>query len=305
MVALLFANNAVTLVPGPFRAVSAAAARKAAERSPKYRDLVAAWGWSSPLWTEGVIAGELLGESPTGDMRQIARRIDQDGSLEILRGLMRPELFDSETRFLELVGSDLLKGGPDPAITVPIAAAIDNFASRHGLFVARSQPTSVVQKAESKLAAEAVSIAVPAILQASGEQFVIVRDLLERELGDVRLALDAARESPSAAMTDACRRELNRAARAYADAFDREHEEIVSPASDDDERVIVGTVVISLSWLPFDAVLRSSVEAAGVLVGRRAAAQPAAGKLPAKSWCEGSSTVPSLTIRIMGSTKSR
>jgi hypothetical protein len=44
------------------------------------------------------------------------------------------------------VAADLLKGGPDPAITVPLAAGIDQFAMRHGAAVARSSPFSIARR---------------------------------------------------------------------------------------------------------------------------------------------------------------
>jgi hypothetical protein len=102
---------------------------------------------------------------------------------------------------------------------------------------------------------------------------------------------------------------LSGAARAYADAFEREHEEIVTPLAEDEERVVVGTVVVTGMDMPFDVVLRSSVEAAAALVGRKSLVGgnghggtrvDVGEKLPVRSWCEGDSTVSSLVVRVMG-----
>jgi hypothetical protein len=193
MASLLLAERVVTLVPGPFGTgaggAAASAAWQAAQRSPRYRELVASWSWSTALWHNGVVGGDLKGDAPTRDMMEISRRIEQDSMMGNLRSLMREELFESEQVFLELVGADLLKGGPDPAITVPIAAAIDRFAARHGAFVARAEPASVVQKAEAKLGTRVFALALPVMLQASDEHLLAVREMLATELDDLREAM--------------------------------------------------------------------------------------------------------------------
>lgn len=300
MASLLLAERVITLVPGPFKRTSATAARRAAERAPRYSELMERWGWSAPLWSAGVVVSQVDGDEAARDMREIARRIGDDHSLAPLRPLMREQLFDSERGYLEAVGADLLKGGPDPGITVPIAAGLDRFAVRHGLLVARPQAISVVQRAEARLGQEVFCVALPVMLQASAERLIAVRELLEDVLVALRNAIDDVTLPEWNSAHEGSQERLKSAARAYAQMFEREHEEIIAPDEDDDLKVMVGTCALSLVSMPFDAVLRSSVEAAGMLVGGRFDRGGSHTNLPVKVADGDGGHVLSLVVRPLG-----
>jgi len=218
---------------------------------------------------------------------------------------MREQLFDSERGYLEAVGADLLKGGPDPGITVPIAAGLDRFAARHGLLVARPQAVSVVQRAEARLGREVFCVALPVMLQASAERLIAVRDLLENALTALRDAIDDVSLLEWNDPHEGSLERLKSAARAYAQSFEREHEEIIARDEDDDLKVIVGTCALSLVLMPFDAVLRSSVEAAGILVGSRVESAGLRSNLPVRIADGDGGHVLSLVVRPLGGVSRR
>lgn len=283
MAALLLADSVVTLVPAGTRR----RAEAAAERSEHYLDFVMSWEWSVPLWREGVIAGEVAGSDASADVRHIHASIAGDERLAPLRSLMRPDVMETDEAYLDAVARDLLKGGPDPAITVPLAAGLDRFAMRHAAAVARSHPTSVVQIAESRMGARAFALAVPVLLQCSADRLLEARELLSEELIEVRAALDAMRSG--AADTE----RLETAASAYCRAFDGARADLMETEFDE-PRVIDGVVAITGTLLPVDAVLASSLAALGAAgLGRGAAAAGGEGALDTPR-------VLSLVFKVMG-----
>lgn len=303
LASLLLADQVVTLLPAPIGAGSSSA-RQAAARSPWYARFVEALAWTAPLWREGVLASHLAQDDPGADMREIAERIAEDPTYLALRPLMREHIFESEHTYLSALGADLTKGGPDPAITVPLAAALDRFARRHRAAVARAQPVSVVQRAEAALAPAAFAIAPPLLVQASAEHVLLARERLESELIVLRRLLDRLTLAVTRGEDPApIARELPAAGTAFANAFESHG---LTHAPDDDVRPVVASVVITGQALPVDAVLRSSVVAMGALVGAAPRGSDRARSAPALvAPSEDSGPFLSLTFKPMGQAKGR
>jgi hypothetical protein len=262
--ALLLARGVVTLLPAPFDGRGRDQVEDVAARVPRYLEFMKSWRWTMPLWEAGVIRAGIHGEDAVADVRAVCESIDADERFSRLRLFMRRELWDSEEGYLDAVARDLLKGGPDPGITVPVAAGLDRFATRHGLAVARSSPISVVQRAEERLGKRIFAVAVPVLLQAEGERLLEARDLLEPELEDLRLALEELADlDPLTANGElhSAQGRLMEASRAYAVAFE-EHRETLTRVDDvDDLHVATGMVSLMGMMLPADAVLTSSMTA--------------------------------------------
>ncbi len=297
MASLLLADRVVTLVPAPVGA-GPAGAREAAARSPWYARFVEELGWSAPLWREGVLASQLDGDDPGADMLDVADRIRTQEAYLALRPLLREAIFENEHTFLSALGSDLTRGGPDPAVTVPLVAALDRFARRHGAGVARPLPVSVVQRAEAALGNSVAALALPLLVQASPEVLLLARRRLADPLGALRSALGRlARCVAAGEPTALTARELGTAGAAYANAFETHAKELLH-APDDDVRPVVTSVVITAQALPVDAVLRSSLVAMDSLVeASLPSAQGASGLALAG---EDSGPVLSLTFKPMG-----
>lgn len=302
MAALLLADRVVTMMPAPLAGRVRDQARAAAERVPGYLSLLRSWQWTVPLWEAGVIEGSFEGHDPAEDVRSACTRIDRDDRYAPLRSLMRPGLFDTDEDYLDSLSRDLLRGGPDPAICVPVSAAMDRFALTHGLLPLRSEPSSVAQRAEERLGERAFAIAVPVLVQAGARRILETRDRLAPQIQALGRAVDAtaAGEERSnghgAALTDA--------ARAYALAFEEHLPHLTRPGEDDDDecRVLAGTLAIVGVRLPIDAVLMSSLaayeSAAGVRNGR-AASSP--GPALAEHDPLAGRTFVSLIVRALGS----
>jgi hypothetical protein len=283
MAALLLGARVTPFIPGPDAARDRAAAEVTAMAVPRFVELLESWRWSEPLWRAGVIAGGFEGDAPAADIATAHARVEAEPWLAPLRALARPRVFEDERSRLDAVARDLLRAGPDPSISLPVAAGLDAFAARHGLMVARAEATSLAQRAEARLALGVAAFAAPVLLQAPGERVLEARDALAEELDALRAA--AAEGDPT---------EVRDAARLYADAFEAASEELLRPADDEREpRIIAGTVACSIVRLPADAVLRSSVFAARQAVGGRRAAE-----LPAPP----PTLTASIVVRVVGRT---
>lgn len=295
MASLLLAEQVVTLLPAPRSrgAVTPADFHAAARDNPRYRDLMEQWRWLAPLWAEGVVSDRVEGLDPADDVRSAAIRLEEDGAFASLRPFMRTHLFEDDEQSLQFIASDLLKGGPDPAITVPVLAGLDAFAARLGITVARANATSVAQRAELSMATRRGGLVVPVLLQASAERILDARDRLEQELADLREAiteaLDAA-EPDAAPLADAARR--------YNDAFELERADLTEVGDPDEVRVVCGMCAIMLADLPADAVLRSSTLAASAVTGVRRSAQTQT--LPAVAYPADAQRVRTLIIKPLG-----
>lgn len=310
MAALLLAERAVTFMPAPRG--TREAIEQAAASSPEYLRFMETWAWSMPLWESGVVGSALDGDSALGDMLTAWRQLADDERYAPLRPLARTGLFESQREYLDAISRDLLRGGPDPGISLPLAAGIDRFAARRGLVVMRSAPTSVSQKAEGVLSRRVFAVAVPVLVQASAEKLLAVRDLLADELeeldaaiGDIADALsrdEDVRDDPELVAR------VEQSARAYAHAFECERGAIM--AGDRDElHVIERMTSITAVTLPVDAVLRSAVSAMRALGsngarGKRSPA-PALETMPVLADTLGAQRVFSLIVKPLGVRRQR
>lgn len=299
MASLLLGAEVVTLLPSPVRGADRRAVTTALATRPSYLSMFDSWAWTTPLWRAGVIAPDLAGRDALDDARAVVRDIEDEPAFAGLRPLMHPGLFDGDERYLDTVARDVLRAGPDPGVCVPIAAALDRFAAREGCFVARSEPVSVAQRAEARWMTDAGSGAFPVLLQADGARLVEARERLAPELEEVRgtiAGLAGAGASGAAAVAGAARR--------FAEAFEREREDLTRAPDDPDEpRVIAGTVRVTVGTLPPDAVLRSSVCALRAMQtgeGAPAAAPDAAA--PARDLVP---VVRVLVVRVVGGPRAR
>jgi hypothetical protein len=307
LAALQIASQVVTMMPTPSAGTSRRAITGAVAAAPKYLDLMESWRWAGPLWEAGLIAPTFEGFDAAADVRAAFEQIRADDRYAALRPLMKPRVFEDDRDYLQAVAADVLKGGPDPAVTVPVAAGLDQFAARHGLAVARATPTSVSQRAEAKLGERVAACAVPLLAQAGAERILLLREVLADELDALQGALESAWEggaSPAA---------LEGASREYGRAFEANLDELTGSPEPDEPRVVVAMMAIAAGVLPSGAVLDSSVEALKVLgLGRRlagagrangsgdvAGGEPLAATMPVV-WDAARAPVRSLVFRVIG-----
>ncbi len=262
MVPFQLADRVTTLLLAPIAdrvgvAVNPETFRRAFARNDLYRRYLDSWEWARPLFDEGIV-GSVLGEDdPVDDVLGVCNRIASDASFDALTRFMRPGMFEDDRAYLRAASADILKAGPDPGVSIPIAAGLDAFAAARGLIVARSAPASVAQKAESRLGRRVFRMTIPAMLQGSADRLLLTRVLLDGARRDLLAAIAGAFEAGTDPRPAAAR---------YAARFENEREDICTPPApheDDEVRVIIGEVSIEGVTLPVDAVLTSSVSAAG------------------------------------------
>ncbi len=307
MASLLLAEHVVTMMPAPLTDFGHSDLHAAVRASPRYMRFIESWSWSLPLWRERVIASTWHGQDPASEVRDACRTIDELPDLEPLRPLMRRSLFEDQREYLDLLATDLLKGGPDPAISVPMAAGLDRFATRHALMVARSEPASVAQRAEIRCGTRAFAVALPVLLQAGGPALLRAREALDDELRALRHAITDAAETamhsgqPNARHADA----LQTAAARYSASFDNSRS-LLCESPRDEERIIDGFVTITALVMPHDASLRASLAAVrllgsvtGVATGANLA-DPEPSNLPARRDPLSGQRYLTLIVKVMG-----
>lgn len=272
MLALMLGTGVITLMPRPTQGQTREGVKATIAKAPRYLRLMESWRWCGGLWKSGVIRSEFAGQTPADELQGVYETIAGDDALAPLRPLTRGAVQragESADKALDFIAGDMLRGGPDPGINIPISAALDRFAIRHRLCVVRSGAASVAQRVESKLARKVFSFAVPIMLRAGGERIEMLRTDLAAPLDVLRSAigemLDRVDADQTPAKVDQDR--LTRAASAFAKAFD--HWAAVNAVGDDenDERITTGYVSISGVVMPGDAVLRSSRAAVRAIQG--------------------------------------
>lgn len=268
MTALVLGTRSVTLLPHPAGGASHAAVATAVRRAPRYLRLLESWRWSSALWRAGVVSSAAHGEQAGDALSGVYDDIRAESSLADLRPLTRTAdalADDNPDGYLDALANDLLRGGPDPGMSIPVNAALERFADKHRLVVVRSAASSIVQQAESRLASKVFAFGLPMLVDAGGERLLLLRADLEPQLNALRRAVMASFDAGSASP------DLARAAREYAQAFESWSLKLGRGDDERGHRVRSAYLGVTGVMLPADAVLRSSRAAARSVSGYSAA----------------------------------
>ncbi|MEO1715643.1 MAG: hypothetical protein AAFR76_00910 [Planctomycetota bacterium] len=260
MVTMLLADHVVTVVPSPDGVATRESVGLAAGSIPSYLELLESWSWSMPLWEAGVIASDFEGDDAIEDIRAALIQIETDDRFAAMRPLMHAALEDTGEVYLRRFADDLLKAGPDPAISVPVAAGLDRYAGRLGLNVVRGEPASVAAKQETGLMRTIARFAMPALMQAGGQRLLVAREELRDELDALRDCIDNGDED-----------EMRSASGELSEATERIADDLTRVTDPEEPRTILGTASVMLAELPAEAVQRSSCLAAGRMLGRQTA----------------------------------
>ncbi|MGQ0627995.1 MAG: hypothetical protein ACT4PL_07840 [Phycisphaerales bacterium] len=305
--ALLLLDKLVTFLPTPRCGESPSDVRAAFKAGPRYERALRSWLWSAPLWYSGVLRstlsaedGDLQPADPVASVHAVESMIRDLSTFRGISSYLHDGLFshpgstdtvDGELGLtaggLDLVGADLLKGGPDPGIALPICAGLDHFAAQHGLASVRSggrlghtrpagptsrgtQPrsprgagsalsASVAQRAEARLAAEqpTTSFALPIPVQAGAGTIARFR---EATAHDRELLAKAMNDALSEGAGDA--RAVRAAARAFARSVNAATTGIASGDDDEGAPVVMGLCRITAAFLPCDVALTAATVAA-------------------------------------------
>lgn len=291
MLALTLGTRVVTLMPTPAAGTSREAVKQAVEESPRYLRLMEAWRWSGPLWQSGVIVSGVSGDEAAAELEGVYALIASEEGLSPLRPLTRgaSERATSEPeKALDAIAGDVLRGGADPGINIPITAALDRFAIAYGLCVVRGGTPSLTQRAESRLGQKVFSMAMPVLLRAGGGRLERMREDLKKELGSLRRSVagvfgrvrESDEEPGPRRETDP---EIGAACAAFVRAFELWAADGAAGDDENGERVTAGYVSVSGVVMPGDAALRASRAAVCAMGARgegRGAAATGGAKIP-------------------------
>lgn len=276
LAAAVLSSRAITFLPEPFSGADARSLTRAVAASPRYLQAMDAWRWSQPLWDAGLFATRGEHDATLDHVHEAWEAICSRDDCAPLRSLLRPDLFAEQSRYLDAISRDLLRGGPDPGISLPVAAGLDRFACSNRLAVLRTAATSVAQRVEDRLAKRLLTVAVPLAVQADAHRLADLRQRLDQELDEFRIALrdlvdaayDADLSGASLAVDPARRIALDRAASALTRSFESQREQLLRDARADEVRLIDATCTLTIAMLPADAVLQSGIAAMQALTGR-------------------------------------
>ncbi len=300
MAALVLGTRSVTLMPHPASGTSRESVMLAVRRSPRYLRLMEAWRWSVPLWRSGVISTGAGGEQAGEGLAGVYGDIRNDPALSELRPLTRAAEALSDDRpeaFLDALSADLLRGGPDPGLCIPLNAALERFSGRHGLIVVRGAAASVAQRAEARLGVRVFTFGLPMLVQADAHRLLLLRNDLETPLRAVRAAVA---RSFAAGSADP---KLAQAVSRYTERFGAWAERGHARGDDDSgQRVVTAFVGVTGMLMPADAVLRSSraaVKSVGGYAGVGAARRRSADGPDDRAADGEAAMLPTLIIREM------
>ncbi|MBA4027818.1 MAG: hypothetical protein C0475_01495 [Planctomyces sp.] len=278
MAGLLLADEAVTLLPTQSRAsaLDPESVRAAFVTHPRYLRLLESWRWSGPLWRDGLVRATRSPSDPADpadDARDACLRIDAEPHFAPLRRFLRRDWFAHDGRHLDTLCADLLKGGPDPGVSIPIATGLDAFAARHAMSVLRlagGAAGSVARRAEELIAPPVFTVSIPVLARADGHTLLQLRAELDRELRRLRGAIDAAltcapHPSPAQPLPAPPARALIAGVRAaaaeYARAFGDVRGAYVGRDDEHHERITDAWVTLTARRAPDDAALWASLAA--------------------------------------------
>ncbi len=238
MAAMLLAGRVLTYLPRTLE--PAGVSRSDAIGSPGFRRVMSSVAWATPMIEAGVLATSVEGDDAATDFARARRRIFDDPGLAPLRRFVESRTEPDPQRAIERLANDLTRSGPDPSISIPLAAALDALAERHAYTVLRTDGPSLAQRAERAREHALFGCSVPALVQSSTQRVLETRRRLGDELDGLRDAIESCVDGLA---DEALVRE---AASAYADAYDRERRNIERPEDDpDDPRVVSAELVLT------------------------------------------------------------
>lgn len=232
-----------------------------------------AWSWSGSLWREGVLTPAFDGAGPLDDVGGVCDEIEAIDAWAPIRPMIAPRLFDDTRARLEAISRDLIHGGVNPGVSIPVSCGVARFASRTGALMFRSPASSTVMKLEARSTTIGARCAVPVLDGVDARTLLTLRSTLEATLEPLRDAMDETVATlRSAGVTEDDLRGVERevlmpAADAYAEEFEAHRRVLCERADDEGSRYRVRSLTLGFGASDPDGVLRASVLAAQSMRG--------------------------------------
>ncbi len=182
-------DRVVTLLPAPSRPGDGGGA-PAVRASPAMARLAESWDWSAALWKAGVLVAGAGADAVSEAVLRELGTMRADPRMAPLRLLLdRAEPAESE-KWFDSVCRDLVLGGSNPAVSVPLASAMENFASGHDLAMFRLQVSSLVGRLERASSKAVFRFTALTLIEADAGDLVMLRSAMSESLGALRVAID-------------------------------------------------------------------------------------------------------------------
>lgn len=212
-----------TLLPAPFAGSGPADTFNAARHAPSYHRLIESWHWTTPLWRAGLLTAARQGRQLADDLLRIASALAADPAFQSAPHIFPLEAFGDEASMLEAVSRDILRGGVDPGIHVPLNRLTESLAADEGAPIMASDHRRPVARCESPNGSASGGITLSVLLHADADAILTLRDWLAPELDALRAALPNSDAPPASAARTACLRAADNLNRAFNDRLPRIH----------------------------------------------------------------------------------
>jgi len=272
--ALTLCDSVTTLLPGPDTADITAAR----DHAPRFRQLLDAWSWTTPLWRSTLLRPTYNAESPLSDIRDTCRRILDTPALASLAPLISATRFENPDEYLDAVCRDLLRGGADPSISIPLAAGLERFAARHQLLLFATPAGSVSGRLESRAARPLFKLKLPLIAAQSATAIDFLRNNLAAPIATLRRIIDAlpSQIASSPTIPPAALQALDDAQASYTAAFNASLEplSILTRKSDREAKVGLFASLTCVALDPDASLLATARAAQALSPGKTAPSSP-------------------------------
>lgn len=213
------AEGVLTVLPAPFGGVNAESVREAGEGSPSFSRFVESSRWASPLWRSGVLKPAYSGYDLAHALSRTSTTLQEDDLLRPIHGCLRPERLLEESEGLEWFCRDLLTGGGNPTVSLPLLCLLERLAhDRAAALVCgersgRAWPTRPT-------AAPLFSLTIPVLKGPSVDGALRFYDGLREGVDPLREAIEDATRSVHRSAYEYERDLLQLPARAYRECFE-------------------------------------------------------------------------------------
>lgn len=267
LAALLIADAAATIIPIA-RAWTADDPDAAVEESPALGRMLETWRWATPLWTAGILGPtDAAGHSGVALVAEAAEAIGDAAAHPVLARIAPKQNIADRSRLAENLCLDIVRGGRNPALSVPVAAALERFAADAGWPIVLCPTGSVVGGIEHRLATPIAGVDIPAPIAASGEALLLLRERMAPELEALRAALAETIAAARSGAPQSDIAEFERTALAPAGASVCEAAAELVPDRARGRSAEWSVIRWTVSVLPQDAMVRAAEIAAMQLVG--------------------------------------
>lgn len=245
-------GGVLVLRPAPPESGGAEAARELASRSPMFSRLLDRWRWAGSLWKTGVFRSAVDGDDLPRAMARAHAEMLADPAFSSARPLLKNAPFEQPNRLIETLSAEILRGGADPAFTLPLLSAVELLAVASESPIVMGDASGAIWKSRTA-AAPAWSFSFPMLIDADSAELLHFREELVEPLDRLRSALVSAINALRAGHTEG-RTDVRLAAEAYAKEFGRAIE--ASPARSG--KPLITTVSASMSYTGKAARLAAS-----------------------------------------------